>query len=421
MVYSKIHGYLISILILIIILISNAILQEILVRRSIYDQESQHIIVPIPVNSPTCHYQSRYFQMQVPSCDTLIDHMAVIVTGRVAHDTDESIFHRKRLIVENIEPYSFQLYSLNDWKLYLQHVRQNSRQFIFKLLLERIPPYQAGLIIALVFGDTQWLFPSIQPYFETTGTLHILAASGQNIALVLLMVEPLIPPFVTNNIKGTVLVLVALLYVIVVGNQPSLMRALSMAYFSICSRYFLHRQYKAMYSLVISVFLLLLWRPEWIIAIGFWLSVCATSGIIILYSTFQEVIDAFLRKIRRIFPILNKFHSTTMSSYMVASSAAGMAAQLATLPIIFTQIGAAQLFSFIPTAVVSWIIPSMIFFTLLLILLACVAMVIPAIDKIVTVFALVAVYMPVDFFIFLLRVASYFKWGELTNPWYVLS
>ncbi|MDQ5950831.1 MAG: competence protein ComEC [Patescibacteria group bacterium] len=421
MVYSKNTTLFLYLLISIAILISIAFLQEIQHRRNLFSQRVVGFDVALPVASPTCEYESRYFQTKIPSCESLADLAAISVIGRVEQDSDGNIFHRKRLIIESLEPYPTRFTSLKDWKLIFAHWVLTSRQAIFNSLRENVPPQEAGLAIALVFGNTHWLSKEVKPYFETTGTLHILAASGQNVSLVLMMVQKLLSVGLSHKLKGIVLLSFILVYVLLVGEQPSFIRAACMASLFLFSRYLLQRQYNALYGLAVTTVLLLSLRPEWIIAIGFLLSVFATMGIIIMFPKIKDVIEANFLSHPHLSAVFKLVQSSVMGLFVIESIAAGIAAQMTTVPILLLQFGSVQLLSFIPTTVVSWLIPSIIMFTTGAVVSGAVEWAVPQLEPLATIVILITVYFPVHVFIQLLSLLSQLSWGTVTSPWYVSS
>jgi competence protein ComEC len=343
--------------------------------------------------------------------------LALELIGTVVTESDGSIFDRKRLMITDIRPREISGYSLIDWKVMFQHLVNMMRKYLYDLLLELASPYQGGLIIAVVLGNTEWLADSRQPYFKVTGTLHILAASGQNIALVLLMVEPLIPIILPIKLRGLMLLVVVWMHLILVGLQPSVTRAGLMASLALLSKYMFFSQYRSFYGLCLTAGVLLIFRPEWIISMGFILSLCATAGIILLYPLIIDLIgdivalfsaDKVQKKLKT---------NTTISSYIIESLSAGISAQVLTFPIIFSKIGSVQLLSFIPSMLVGWLVPLIINGSAVSIVLAsvlsCCRMVQPVSDLVAT----ILLWLPADLFLHALQFLSNYNWGDLTNPW----
>ncbi len=147
--------------------------------------------------------------------------------------------------------------------------------------LQRIdPPNARALVVGVVFGETQSLPKDLQEQFRRTGTSHLLAASGMNVALLAGMilggarllglgpwrVAPLAAPLV-------------ILYALLAGSAPSIVRATAGALMTLLALW-LGRKSNAWNSLALSIWLLLLWEPRQIYDLGFQLSVLAVIGLV---------------------------------------------------------------------------------------------------------------------------------------------
>ena len=51
-----------------------------------------------------------------------------------------------------------------------------------------LPEHERGLLLGVTIGDTSELAPEVDLDFRTTGLTHILAVSGENVAMVLIVV-----------------------------------------------------------------------------------------------------------------------------------------------------------------------------------------------------------------------------------------
>lgn len=422
MVYSNKSLSLFYILISMVVFVTVAILQEIHHRQNFFRQPVQSFLIAIPINSPMCVVKTHYTEFKIPSCERYQTSSALAIVGRVEPVSDEAIFRRKRLIITEISSYRLSLFSPKDWNLLMQHYLLSSRQYLYSLLLESLGKYYGGLVIAVVLGNTDWLVESIQPYFEITGTLHILAASGQNVALVMMALESILPTHLNRMWKGTVYLVGVAAYLGIVGLQPSITRAAAMAAIQLFSRYYFLVQYNVMYSLFLSTGILLLLRPDWVTSIGFLLSVLSTLAIILLFPIFEASCIKLIKKMIVFRNLKQLKEETTMRSYIIESIAAGLAAEVATLPILLAQFGSAQTLAFIPSLAVGWVVPIMMNGTLLLVLVTSLLrlLLIPIHggQMISHTLALILVTIPTDIFLGILSYMSRFNWGTVTNPWY---
>lgn len=136
-----------------------------------------------------------------------------------------------------------------------------------------------ALIAGVVFGETQSLPKSIQKDFQRTGTSHLLAASGMNVALLaglilgsgrLLGYGPWrVAPLAFPAVIG---------YAFLAGCAPSITRAATGTCFALLSLW-LGRTTNPWNSLSLSIWILLLWDPRQLHDLGFQLSVAAVAGL----------------------------------------------------------------------------------------------------------------------------------------------
>lgn len=154
--------------------------------------------------------------------------------------------------------------------------------------LIRTAPERA-LIYGLLLGGTQQFTSYWKQIFITTGTSHIVAVSGANIAYVVQMCEwalarmPL--SFVTRSI---ILCLTVSFYTLLVGAPSSAVRA---ALMSVCalSAALIGRQSAPLHALATSILIMVLWDPSVIFNVGFQLSCAATLGLIVTGSPNERI------------------------------------------------------------------------------------------------------------------------------------
>lgn len=415
MVYSKKYVRFINLLIVIALFVFVLEMQEIRKRRILYSQVETRLIIPLPLTGNDCGYQTRYYEFEVPRCEQYRNTEALLVSGRVDQSGDTDVFTRKRLMITEIRPYSLSVSSLYDWRYIVPGRVKRFRTRLYTLLQENLSPYHSAIIIAVVLGNTDWLTKSVKPYFEVTGTLHILAASGQNIALVASMVESISPKSFSKRSKGLLIIGVVVAYLCVVGLQPSLMRAGVMSFQAIGARYLIYRQYNPAFGLVLTIGALLIIRPEWIISIGFYLSILATLGIIFIY-------PKLLNKIHTVIALSSnkvKISDTTIGRYLIENFTVGIAAQLATFPILFYFFGSVPLLAFIPSAIVGWILPLLMNLSFVGIFLLSMLSLLSHSHYLSEVVAILILWLPADLFIQLLRVLAHYHWGVINSSWQI--
>jgi competence protein ComEC len=150
------------------------------------------------------------------------------------------------------------------------------------VIAARLPETSAALLAGLLLGERSTLPREIDESFRRAGVYHILAVSGFNVALLagavfggLAMCG--VPHRGTAGVAAVVLVGFAL----VVGGQPSVLRATVMGLLLLAAL-LLDRESQLPNALALAVLALLLWRPGDLWEPGFQLSFAATAGIVYL-------------------------------------------------------------------------------------------------------------------------------------------
>jgi competence protein ComEC len=135
----------------------------------------------------------------------------------------------------------------------------------------------------IVFGDDAVSPPkNIKDSFINSGLLHILAASGMNVAFIysffFLMMSLLKTPFKLRVVLGMVMVLI---YSLMTGLGASVIRATCMLIFVLIGK-LIDRDANSVSLLAFVAMLMLLFNPLYINDVGFQLSFIVTFGIIIM-------------------------------------------------------------------------------------------------------------------------------------------
>lgn len=141
---------------------------------------------------------------------------------------------------------------------------------------------EAGLLPALVVGDTEQMVPRIVDEFRTAGLAHLLAVSGANLAIVCGAVYLLLRKLRAGPRAAAVGAMVALVgFVVLVGPEPSVLRAAVMGAVALLALV-LGRERSAVPSLAAAVLVLVLIDPALGAEPGFALSVTATAALVLV-------------------------------------------------------------------------------------------------------------------------------------------
>ncbi|MGM1057789.1 DNA internalization-related competence protein ComEC/Rec2 [Saccharothrix sp. Mg75] len=145
-----------------------------------------------------------------------------------------------------------------------------------------LDPEPAGLLPALVVGDTSTLAPRVVEEFRTAGLAHLLAVSGANLAILcgaVLLVLRLVRVGPRGCAAGAMVALVG--FVLLAGPEPSVLRAAVMGAVALLGLV-LGREKSALPALAAAVVVLVLHDPDLATAPGFGLSVVATAALVLL-------------------------------------------------------------------------------------------------------------------------------------------
>lgn len=145
-----------------------------------------------------------------------------------------------------------------------------------------LDPDSAGLVPALVVGDTDGLTPQLVGDFESAGLAHLLAVSGTNLAVVcvaMLLLLRTLRAGPRTAAAGAMLALIG--FVVLAGPEPSVLRAGVMGAVGLLALA-VGRERAALPALGVAVIVLVLWDPAMAVSIGFALSVLATAALVLI-------------------------------------------------------------------------------------------------------------------------------------------
>jgi competence protein ComEC len=183
-----------------------------------------------------------------------------------------------------------------------------------------------GVVEGVVLGDEQGLSTQLRDRFRASGLYHLLAVSGQNVALVAAGALVLAWLLGLPRWLGQVAALGAIgAYVLAVGAQPSVVRA-GVAGALVSLAWLAARASDRWYFLLLGALVLLAWNPYDLLEAGFQLSFVAVAAIFILVPRLRGVLDGY--------PLPGK---------LAAAIAVSTACGLATAPVLWLQFHAVPL------------------------------------------------------------------------------
>ena len=189
-----------------------------------------------------------------------------------------------------------QLLQLSDSKITIYGYADRLRTKINTKLIEAaFEDDVLSIMNALLLGQRQTIDKTIYNNYVNSGTIHILAVSGLHVGILLLILNFLFRPLLYlrygNFIRGTIIFISLWSFAIVAGLSPSVTRAVTM--FSIISiAMHLKRPTNIYNTLVISAFIILLFKPTFLFEVGFQMSYLAVLGIVsvqpIIYKLWKQ-------------------------------------------------------------------------------------------------------------------------------------
>lgn len=192
----------------------------------------------------------------------------------------------------------------------------NGMRMGLRRAMSHSPPAQAALVPSLVVGDTTRVDEAMRRDFQSTGLTHLMAVSGANLTLMVGVVLAFVRAI---GVRGWWVRIAAVgavgLFVLVCGEEPSVLRATAMGIVALAATG-VSSGSRSTGALCLAATLLMWWDPWLSRSVGFALSVSACAGIVLLGPLLR---DALMRWCPR---------------WIAEALAISLAAQLATQPIV---------------------------------------------------------------------------------------
>lgn len=199
-----------------------------------------------------------------------------------------------------------------------------------------LPEPHAGFLSGILFGTRAAMSKGLVDAFVTTGTIHIVALSGQNLSIFTGVLANRLAALFSRRLSSLLIIFFLVWFLWFVGPSPSLVRAVIMGSLTLLSVVF-GRRNESLVSLILAVGIMLLLNPSWIGDLSFQLSVLATLGIIL-----------FGGKGNR---------NSKWWSFIVDDLRITLAAQLLTTPLIFFQFHRISLIAPLTNVLIGWTMP----------------------------------------------------------------
>lgn len=154
---------------------------------------------------------------------------------------------------------------------------------------EIIYPFkEAGLVKAMVTGETSSIAEDLRELYRNGGISHILAVSGIHTGIIGGTLIWIFDFFNINRRKsGVIIILILLLYMFFAGGRPSVVRAVLMVSIMLMGRFF-HRLSDGLSSLSLAAVIILFINPWQLWDVGFQLSFISVLGLILIGERYKK-------------------------------------------------------------------------------------------------------------------------------------
>lgn len=201
------------------------------------------------------------------------------------------------------------------------------------------PDPEASLLAGILLGVQTGLSAKLQQAFKDTGTAHIIAISGFNIAIIAGMFFSIFKNFFGERTGAIIAVVGIFFYAFLVGGDAAVTRAAFMGSVSLFARQ-VGRRNDGLNALMMVALLMALINPLVLWDVSFQLSFFATLGLILYSEPFSNFTNRIIEKII-------KEDTSTIARIVNENVTLTFAAQLTTIPIMAYHFKRISLISFI--------------------------------------------------------------------------
>ncbi len=229
--------------------------------------------------------------------------------------------------------------SLNTWTYSVQ-------RSLYHIIDSLHSPQYAGFLKGIIFGYCADIPPDVKQSFLDTGTIHIMAVSGSNVAFVAFIFFSLFGFFrLSRKAVGSAAIGGLIVYMLLTGSSPSVVRATIMAIVILCGTLFEHKA-DIYNSISVAAMILLLWNTNTLFDVSFQLSFSAVISIVYFYPRLELLIKR----------IPERFEEIKAVDMILKLFAVSLAAQLGTIPFTayyFNRVSIISLIANIPVVPIS--------------------------------------------------------------------
>lgn len=227
-----------------------------------------------------------------------------------------------------------------DFRYHIYQLRDASHRLIY----EQMPFPESALVSGILLG-IDWNIPEfLQDAYRRSGTIHIVAISGFNIALVAGLISRLFRRIFPVYWDGFFAAAAICFYTVLVGAEPPVVRAAIMGAAAIPA-FYIGRRIIGINHLAITASIMMLFNPFLLWSVSFQLSFLATLGLM----TLTDPLAAFLEKnAGKIF----SEDTTRLLNPLIVLITSTLAAQLAVAPVLLELDPSVQLYSLLANLII---------------------------------------------------------------------
>lgn len=217
-----------------------------------------------------------------------------------------------------------------------------------------LPEPHAGLLAGLLFGTKATLPDDLRTYLIQSGTIHIIALSGMNIAILARLVATSLNWLLGRRFSSLFTLGVIVWFVWFVGPSATIVRAAIMGGISLLAVIF-GRQYWGLFSWGVAIIGMLLLHPSWIGDVSFELSAMATLGILLFGTKDSKPTANSSSSIES--PRYRTLVSSIILPVIKDDLRLTLAAQIFTIPLILFHFRSISLIAPIANMFITWCVP----------------------------------------------------------------
>jgi len=201
----------------------------------------------------------------------------------------------------------------------LMSLVDSGREYLLDCFHRTLSPIAAALAGGFLIGETRDIPPDVYRHFRNSGTMHLLAVSGSNVALVVAFIIILLRPFrIRRKPRALLLLGVIALFTLLSHCEPSVVRAAVMAALVLVAG-LVERRTDLNNIIAMAGAMILLAAPTQLFDVGFQLSFVTAWGLI--FAT------------PRVWRILERFHTRRLFRWLALPLLITLIAQIFSAPL----------------------------------------------------------------------------------------